>query len=212
MLKSKYITLLTKGPYSQGYGLSSCHIWMGELDHREGWAPKNWYIWTVMPEKTLESPLDKQIKLVNLKGNQLWILIGRTDAESETSIFWSPDGNGKYPDAGKGWRQKVKRASEDEMAGWHHQCNRHELGQTPGDGEGQEGLVCCSPWGCKELNRTGWLNNNKCICLYTYNLKKEENCAIYDRWMELESIRLREISQKENKEIYYMIPIICESK
>ena len=167
-------------------------------------------------QRRLESPLDKEIKLVNLKGNQPWILIGRTDAESETSIFSSPDGNSwlvrKDPDAGKDWRQKVKRASEDEMAVWHHQCNRHELGQTPGDGEGQGGLVCCSPWGCEESYMTEWLSNNKCICLHTYSLKKEENSAIYDKWMDLESIRFREISQMEKKEMYYMIPIIYKSK
>ena len=103
-------------------------------------------------EKTLESPLDgKEIKSVNLKGNQPWILIGRTDAEVETPIFWSSDANSwlirKVPDAGKDWGQKKKRASEDEMAGWHHWCNGNKPGQTLGDGEGQRGLVCCSPWG-----------------------------------------------------------------
>ena len=148
---------------------------MWGLDHKESWLAKNGYLWTVVPGKTLENPLDsKEIKLVNLKGNQPWILIGRTDAESETSIFWSSDGNswliGKDPDAGKDWRQKVKRASENEMAGWHHQCNRHELGQTPGDGEGHGGLVCYSPWGCEESDTTGWLNNNKCVRIHTHSL------------------------------------------
>ena len=90
------------------------------------------------------------IKPVSLKGNQPWILIGRTDAKAETPVFWSSDANnwlfGKVPDAGKDWGQE-KRVSEYEMAGWHHQCNRHELGQTLGNGEGQGGLACCSPWG-----------------------------------------------------------------
>ena len=107
-------------------------------------------------EKTPENNLDKkEIKSVNLKGNQPWKLFGRTDAEVETPVFWSSDVNswliGKVPDAGKDWRQKDKRVSEDEMAGWHYWCNEHELGQTPGDDEGQGGLACCSPCGCK-----GW--------------------------------------------------------
>ena len=109
-----------------------------------------------------ESPLDsKQIKPVNLKGNQLWILFGRTDAEAETPVFWSSDANswftGKVLDIGKDWGQKERRASEDEMAGWHHWCNGHDFGQTLGDGEGQGGLACCSPWCCKESDMTGWL-------------------------------------------------------
>ena len=105
------------------------------------------------------SPLGKPI---NPKGNQPWIFIGRTDAEAETPVFWSSVVNswliGKVPDAGKDWGQK--RASEDEMAGWHHWCNVHELGQTLGDGKGQGGLGCSSPWGCKESDVTGRLNNN----------------------------------------------------
>ena len=118
-----------------------------------------------MLEKTLETALDcKEIKPVNPKGNQPWILIGRTDAESEAPIFWPADVKsqvtGKDPDAGKDWRQE-KRASEDEMAGWHHRCNGHELGQTPGDGEGQGGLTCCSPRGHEALDMTQWLNNNQ---------------------------------------------------
>ena len=105
-----------------------------------------------------------EIKSVNPKGNQPWILIGRTDAEVEGPVFWSSDVNSgliaKVPDAGKDCEWKEKRASEDEMAGWHHQCNGHELGQTSGDGEGQGGLACCDPWGLKQLDTTGQLNNN----------------------------------------------------
>ena len=98
---------------------------MGELDCEESWAPKNWCFWTVVLEKTLESPLDcKEIKLVNPKGNQPWIFIGRSDAEAETPILWPPDGKnwliGKDPDAGKDWRQEEKQATEDKMPGWHH--------------------------------------------------------------------------------------------
>ena len=149
-----------KGPYSQGYGLPSGHIRLWELDHKEGRAPKNWCLRTVL-ERTPESPLaSKELKQVNLKGNQPWTLIGMTDAEAP--VFWLPDANswliGKVPDAGKGRGQKEKRVSKDEMAGWNHRCNGHELGQTSGDGEGQGGLACCSPWGRKESDRTGRLN------------------------------------------------------
>ena len=115
-------------------------------------------------EKTLESPLDwKEIKPVNLKGNQSWLFIGRTDAEAP--ILWPPDAKswliGKDPDAGKDWGQEEKQATEDEMVGWHHQFNRNELEQTLGDSEGQGSLVCCSPWGCTEWDATEWLKNNR---------------------------------------------------
>ena len=137
---------------------------MWEQDSKEGRAPKNWCFQTEVLENTLESPLgSKEIRPVNLKRNQPWILFGRTNAEAEAPIFRPPDMNswliGKDPDAGKGWRQKEKRVTEDEV-GWHHQLNVHELGQTPGDGEGQGSLVCCSPWDCKELDMTWRLNNN----------------------------------------------------
>ena len=93
VLKSRDITLSTKGPSSQSYGFSSGHVWMWELDHKESWALKNWCFWNVMLEKTLESPLDcKEIKPINSKGNQSWICSGRTDAEAEAPILWPPDG------------------------------------------------------------------------------------------------------------------------
>ena len=154
-----------KGLYSQGCGLPSGHVWLWELDLKEGRTPKNWCLQTVVLQKTLESPLDiKEIKSVNFKGNQPWILTGRTDAEVETQVFCSSDVNSwlirKVPDAGKDWGQKEKRASENEMAGWYHWCDGHGLGQTSGDGEGQAGLAGCSPWGCKESDTTGRLNNN----------------------------------------------------
>ena len=128
-------------------------------------------------KKTSESSLgSKEIKPVNLRGNQHWILIGRTDAEAEAPVFWSSDANsrllGKVPDAGKDRGQKEKRASEDEMAVWHHQYNGHELGQTSGDGKGQGGLVCCRPWGCEESDMTGWLNNKKYYLDFTEFLLK----------------------------------------
>ena len=127
---------------------------MWELDHKEGWAPKNWCFRIVVLEKTLESPLDcKEIKLVNPKGNQPWIFIRRTNAEAKAPVLWSPDLKsqliGKDPDAGKEWGQEEKRETEDEMVGWHHWLKGHEFEQAPGDSEGQRKLACCSPWGCR---------------------------------------------------------------
>ena len=122
------------GPSSQSYGFSSSHVWMWELDHKEGWEPKKWCFWTVLLEKTLESLLDsKEIKPVNLKGSRPWIVIGRPDAEAEAPVLWPPDAKnwvtGKQPYAGTDWEKKEKRATEDEMAGWHHQLNGHEFEQ-----------------------------------------------------------------------------------
>jgi len=137
---------------------------MWELDHKEGWAPKNWCFWTVVLEKTFGSPLDsKEIKPVHPKGNQPWIFIGRTEAEAETLILWPPDAKsqliGKDPDAGKNRRQEEKGTTEDEIVGWHHWLNEHEFERAPGVGDGQESLVCCSPGGRKESDMTEWLNN-----------------------------------------------------
>ena len=156
---------VNKGPSSQGYGFSSGHVWMWELDYKESWVRKNWCFWTVVLEKILESPLDcNEIQPVHPKGNQSWALNRRTDVEAETPILWPPDVESwliwKDPDAGKDWRQKGKRATEDKMTGWHHRFDRHELGQTPGDGEGYWSLTCCSPWGRKELATTWWLNDD----------------------------------------------------
>ena len=111
-----------KGPSSQSYGFSSSHVWMWELDCKESWMPKNWCFWTVVLEKTLDSPLDwEEIQPVHPKGNQSWIFIERTDAEAEAPIFWSPDVKswltGKDPDGGKDWRQEEKGTTEDEMVG-----------------------------------------------------------------------------------------------
>jgi len=120
------------------------------VDYKESWALKNWYFWTVVLEKTLESPLDcKEIQPVHPKGNQSWMLIGRTDAEAATPILW-PDVKSwliwKDPDAGKDWRQEEKGTTEDEMVGWHNQLNGHESESTLGVGDGQGGLACCSLW------------------------------------------------------------------
>ena len=136
---------------------------MWELDHKESWEWKNWCFWTVVLEKTLESPLDyREIKQVNPKGNQSWIFFGRTDAEAEALILWPPYVKnwliGKDPDARKDWRQEEKGMTEDEMVGWHHWVNGHEFEQALGVGDGQGGLACYSPWGSKELDTTERLN------------------------------------------------------
>ena len=135
----------------------------------ESWAPKNWCFWTAVLEKPLESPLDcKKIQPVNLRGDQSWIFTGKTDAETVTLIFCPPDVKNwlirKDPDAWKDWRWEGKGTTEDEMVGWHHWLNGHEFEKAPWDSEGQGGLACCSPWGCKELDKTeqlNWNNNKK---------------------------------------------------
>ena len=123
----------------------------------------NWCFWTVVLEKTLDSPLDCwEIQPVNPKGNQSWIYVGRTDVEAEALILWSPDAKnwliGKDPDAGKDWRQEDKGTTEDEMVGWHHWLDGHEFEQAVGVGDGQGSLACCSPWGHKESDMTERLN------------------------------------------------------
>ena len=164
VFKSRDVTLPKEGLYSQSYGFPSSHVWMWELDHREGWASKNWCFQNVVLEKTLENPLDsKEIKSVNPEGNQPWIFIGRTDAEAP--IIWPADAKsqltGKDPGAQKDWGQEEKGAAEDEMVRWHHWLNIHECELTPGDSEGQGSLACCNPWICKWLDRTEQLSNNK---------------------------------------------------
>ena len=136
---------------------------MLELDCKESWTLKNWYFWTVVLEKTLESPLDcKEIQPVCPKENQSWIFIGRTDAEAEIPILWPPDAKnwliGKDPDDGKDWRQEEKGTTEDAMVGWHHWLDGLEIVQAPGVGDGQGSLVFCSPWCHKESDMTEWLN------------------------------------------------------
>ena len=145
--------------YNQSYDFPSSHVWMWELRHKEGWVPNNWCFQTVVPEKTLESPLDcKKTKPVNPKENQPWITTERTDAEAGAPIFWSPDAKNrlieKDPDAGKDWGQEEKGATEDEMVRWHHWLKGHEFEYTLGDSRGQGILVCCSPWGHKDSDTT----------------------------------------------------------
>ena len=120
---------------------------MWELDYKDSWVPKNWCFWTLVLEKTLESPLDcKEIQPVRPKGDQSWVFIGRTDVEAEPLILWPPDVKtcliGKDPDTGKDWGQEEKGTTEDDMVGWHHQLNGHGFGWTLGAGDGQGGLAC----------------------------------------------------------------------
>ena len=146
---------------------------MWELYCEERWVLKNWCFWTVVLEKTLESPLDcKEIQPVHSKGDLSWMFIGRTNTEAETPIHWLPDVKNwliwKDPDAGKDWRQEKKGTTEDEMAGWHHRLNGHGFEWTPGVGDGQGGLACCSSWGRKESDTTEQLN----WCFWTVVLEK----------------------------------------
>ena len=135
---------------------------MWELDWEESWALKNWWFWTVVLEKNLESPLDcKENKLISPKGSQSWIFIGRTNVEAEAPILWPPEVKSwliwKDPAAGKDWRQEEKGTTEDEMVGWHHwlmDMSLSRLQELGMDGN----LSCCSPWGCKELDMTERLN------------------------------------------------------
>ena len=136
---------------------------MWELGYKESWAPKNWCFWTVVLEKTLESPLDfKENQPVHPKGDQSWVFISRTYVEAETPILWLPGEKrwliGKEPDAGNDWGQEEKGMTEDEIAGWHHRLNGHGFGWTLGVGDGQGGLACCGSWGRKELDMPERLN------------------------------------------------------
>ena len=136
---------------------------MWELDCEESWVWKNWCLWTVVLEKTLESPLDcKEIQPVRSKGDQSWVFLGRTAAEAETPVLWPPHVKswliGKDSDAGRDWGQEEKGTTEDEMAGWNHRLNGRESEWTLGVGYGQGGLACWDSWGCKESDMTEWLN------------------------------------------------------
>ena len=162
---------VNKGRSSQGCGFSSGHVWMWELGYKESWAMKNWCFWTVVLEKTLESPLDcKEIQPVHPKGDQSWVFIGRVFiAEAEPPILWPPHAKswliGKDRDAGRDWGKEKKGTTEDEMAGWHHQIDGCEFEWTLGHGDGQGGLASCNTWGCKESDRTEWLNWTDCYLL-----------------------------------------------
>ena len=159
ILKSRDITLSTKVCLVKAMVspvvMYRCESWT--IKKAEFWRIDVFELWVL--EKTLESPLDcKEIQPVHPKGDQSWVFIGRTDVEAETPILWPADAKSwliwKDPDAGKDWRQEKKGITEDEMVGWHQLLNGHEFEQALGDGEGQGGLACCSPWVCKELDMT----------------------------------------------------------
>ena len=139
---------------------------MWELDCEVNWVPKNWCFWTMVLEKTLESPLDcKEIQPVHSKGDQSWVFFGRNNAKAEKPIFWPPHVKswliGKDSDAGRDWGHEEKETTEDEMAGWHHQLDGHESEWTPGVGDGQGGLACCNSWSSKESDTIEWLNSTE---------------------------------------------------
>ena len=150
-----------KGPSSQCYGFSCGHVWMWEWDYEGIWALKNWCFWTVVLEKTLESPLDCKEILPGHSTDQSWVFFGRNDAKAETPVLWPPHVKswliGKDSDAGSDWGQE-KGMTEDEMAGWHHGLTECESEWTPGDGDGQGGMACCDSWGRKESDTTERLN------------------------------------------------------
>ena len=158
---------------SQSYGFSSGHVCVWELNYKESWAPKNWCFWTVVLEKTLESPLDyKEIQLVHPRGNQSWIYIGRTDAEAETPVLWPPDAKnwliGKDPDAGKDWRWEEKGTTEDEMVGQHHWLDGHKFEQIPGDGKRTEEPKVLPSMALQRVERDGATEQQR----FVLNLKR----------------------------------------
>ena len=163
-----------KGPSSQGYGFFSSHVRIWELDHKEGWAPRNWCFWTVVLEKTLESPLDcKETKPISPKGNHLWILEGlMLKLKLNTLATWCEElTHWKRPWCWERLKVGGEGMTEDEIVGWHHWLNGHEFVQTPGDSEGQGSLACCSPWGHKKSDMTEQLYNNEYNQLILSNAK-----------------------------------------
>ena len=164
ILKSRDITLPTKVRLIQCYGFSSSHVWMWELDSRESWALKIWCFWTVVLEKTLESPLDcKEIQLVILKEispeYSLEGLMLKLKLRYFGHLMWMKHWlTGKDPDAGKDWRREKKEVTQDEMVGRHHRLNEPEFEQALGVGDGQGSLACCSPWGREESDTTEQMN------------------------------------------------------
>ena len=155
---------VNKALSNQGYGFSSGHVWMWQLDYKESWAQKNWCFWTAVLEKTIESPLNcKEIQPVHPKGEQSWCSLERLMLKLKFQYFGHLMRRGdwlfsKDPGAGKDWGQEEKGTIEDEMVGWHHWFNGHEFGWTLGVGDGQGGLACCGSWDSKEKDTTERLN------------------------------------------------------
>ena len=161
-IKNQRHYFANQDPSSQGYGFSSSHVWMWELDYKESWALKNWCFWTVVLEKTLESPLDcKKIQPVLKEispGCSLEGLMLKLKLQYFGHLLQRAASFEKNPDVGKDWGKEAKGMTEDEMVGWYHLLNGHEFGWAPGVGVGQRGLACCSSWGRKESDMTEQLN------------------------------------------------------
>ena len=153
---------MNKGPYSQSYSFSRSHIWMWELDQKEGWRPKDWCFWAVVLDKTLENPLDcKEIQPLHPKGTQPSIFTGRTDTEAEVQYFghlmWRTDSLEKIMMLGK---FDARRRKGRQRMRWLDGITGYGFERTLRDSEGHGSLMCCSPWGCKLSDTTEWLNNN----------------------------------------------------
>ena len=163
-----------EGPSSQGYGFSSGHVWMWKLDCVESWELKNWCFWTMVLEKTLQSPLDfKEILPVHLEGDQSWVFLrGRDWCWSRNSNTLTPIAKSwlirKDPGAGKDWKQEEKGIIEDEMVGWHHWLDGQEFEQVPGVGDAEGSLVHCCLWGRKE-SRYDWATELTDIKRYNFS-------------------------------------------
>ena len=178
--KAAAATAAPQAPPSMGF--SRQEYWGGVPlpSPKESWGLKNWCFWTVVLEKTLESPLDcKEIQPVHPKGDQSWVFIRRTDAKAETPILWPPDVKswliGKDSDAGKDWGQEEKGTTEGDMVGWHHRLRGLGFGWTLGVGDGQGGLACCGSWSRKESDTTEWLN-------WTESLNRRSKCDLECQW------------------------------
>ena len=191
---------------------------MWEVDYKESWALKNWCFWTVVLEKTLETPLDcKEIQPVHPKGDQSWVFIGRIDVEAETPILWPPDAKSwliwKDPDAGEDWGKEEKGTTEDEMVGRHHQLNGHEFGWTPGAGDGQGGLTCYSSWGHKESDTTEWLNWTELnIVTNSIKIKKKKRIVRHTLSLLPKSItdQMKQFGETKPSNILEMVLILME--
>ena len=192
------------------YGFSRGDVWMWELDCEESWTPKNWCFWTVVLDKTLESPLDcKEIQPVHSKGDQSCVFFGRTDAKAETPVLWPSHAKswltGKDPDAGRDWGQEEKGTTEDEMAGWHHRLDGHEFEWIPGVGDGQGGLVWCDSWGRKESDTTEWLNWTELMSSLEPFKGMETSVISQARGMQESNIRLVFCFFKEDIQYYKIV-------
>ena len=172
ILRSRDIILPTKVHLVKAMVFPTGRVWMWELDCEESWAPKYWCFWTVVLEKSLESPLDcKEIQPVHSKGDQPWDFFGRNDSKAETPVLWPPHAKswliGKDSDARRDWGQEEKGTTENEMTGWHHRLDGPEFEWTPGVGDGQGGLACCNSWGRKESDTTEQLNWTEVLIFLT---------------------------------------------